>query len=61
MDMKAVNSQWERIFSVAEDAIEGGAADAELAGGAEFIAAIQVQNILHMVLNDGIKVEGVSA
>jgi len=44
---------------VAEDAVEGGAADAELAGGAELVAAVEVEDILDVVLNDGVEVEGV--
>jgi len=40
---------------VAEDAVERGATDAELAGGAQFVAVVQVEHILHMMLNDGIQ------
>jgi hypothetical protein len=46
---------------VAEDAVEGGAADAELAGGAELVAAVEVENILDVMLDDGIEVEAVGA
>ena len=45
---------------VAEDAVEGGAADAELAGGAELVAAVEVEDILDVMLNDGVEVEGVA-
>ena len=43
----------------AEDAVEGGAADAELAGGAELVAAVEVEDVLDVMLNDGVEVEGV--
>ena len=46
---------------VAEDAIEGGAADAELAGGAELVAAVEVEDILDVMLDDGVEVEAVVA
>ena len=48
----------ENVF-VAEDAVERGAADAELTSGAEFVAAVEVEDILDVVLNDGVEVEGV--
>ena len=38
-----------------EDAIEGRAADAELAGGAELIAAIEFEDELNMAMNHCIK------
>ena len=44
---------------VGEDAVEGGAADAELAGGAELVAAVEVEYVLNVMLNDGVEVEGV--
>jgi hypothetical protein len=46
----------EEIF-VGEDAIEGGAADGELAGGAEFVAAVEVEDEVDMLANDGVKRE----
>src|SRR5271166_6145887 len=52
-------SMREDVF-VAEDAVEGGAADAELAGGAELVAAVDVEDILDVVLNDGVEVEVVA-
>jgi len=42
---------------VAEDAVEGGAADAELAGGAELVAAVQVEHRLHVAADDRIQRE----
>jgi hypothetical protein len=45
---------------VAQDAVEGGAADAELAGGAQLVAPVQVQDILHVLLNDRIQIQAVS-
>ena len=48
----------EDVF-VSEDAVEGGAADAELAGGAEFVAAVEVEDVLDVMLNDGVEIEGV--
>ena len=42
---------------VAEDAVEGGAADVELAGGAELVAAVEVEYILHVLADDGIERE----
>ena len=40
-----------------EDAVEGGAADAELPGGAEFIASIEFQDELDVAMNDGVEVQ----
>ena len=37
---------------IAEDAVEGGTADAELAGGAEFVATIEVEYGLDMTVYD---------
>ena len=45
---------------VGEDAVEGGAADAELAGGAELVAAVEFEDILDVMLNDGVEIEGVA-
>ena len=42
---------------VAEDAVEGGTADAELAGGAELVAAVEVEHVLDMVADDGVEGE----
>ena len=42
---------------VAEDAVEGGAADAELAGGAELVAAVEVEDVLHVMADDGVEGE----
>src|ERR1035437_1522742 len=42
---------------IAEDAVEGGAADAELAGGAQLVVPVQVQDILHVMLNDRIQIQ----
>ncbi len=42
---------------VAQDAIEGGAADAELAGGAQLVAAVQVEHELHVMADDRIEAE----
>jgi hypothetical protein len=42
---------------VAEDAVEGGAADGELTGGAEFVAAIEVEDVLDVIANDGVEGE----
>jgi len=46
----------ERGF-VGEDAVEGGAGDLELAGGAELVAAIDVEDELNVVPDDGIEGE----
>ena len=40
---------------VAEDAVEGGAADAQLAGGAEFIATIEFEDELDVAMDDGVQ------
>jgi len=40
---------------VAEDAVEGGAGDAELAGGAEFVAFVEVEDVLDVLLDDGVE------
>jgi hypothetical protein len=40
---------------VAEDAVEGGAGDAELAGGAEFVAFVKVEDVLDVLLDDGVE------
>ena len=42
---------------VGEDAVEGGAADVELAGGAELVAAVQFKHILDVVADDGVEGE----
>ena len=42
---------------VAEDAVEGGTADAELARGAELVAAVEVEHVLDMVADDGVEGE----
>jgi hypothetical protein len=42
---------------VAEDAVEGGTADAELASGAELVAAVEVEHVLDMVADDGVEGE----
>ena len=42
---------------VAEDAVERGAGDAELACGAEFVSAVEVENIFDVASDDGIEVE----
>jgi hypothetical protein len=46
---------------VAEDAVEGGAGDAELSGGAELVSLVEVEDVLDMLLDDGVerKVVGV--
>ena len=53
---KGVSCDWGGGF-VGEDAVEGGAADAELAGGAEFVAAVEVEDVLDVVLDDGVEGE----
>lgn len=40
---------------VGEDAIESGSADGELAGRAELIAAIEFEDILDVLANDGVE------
>ena len=42
---------------VGEDAIEGGAADCELAGGSELVAAVEVEDELNVLANDGVEGE----
>ncbi len=42
---------------VAEDAVKGGATDLELPGGAELVAAIEFDNIVDMIANDGVERE----
>ena len=42
---------------VGEDAVEGGAADVEGAGGAEFIAAVEVEDVLDVMADDGVEGE----
>ena len=42
---------------VGEDAVEGGAADGKLAGGAKLVAAVEVEDVLHMVANNGVEGE----
>ena len=45
---------------VAEDAVEGGAGDGELAGGAEFVAAVEVEDVLDVMADYGVEGEAVS-
>jgi hypothetical protein len=40
---------------VAEDAVEGGAADGELAGGAELVAAVEVEDVLDVMADYGVE------
>ncbi len=42
---------------VGEDAVEGGAGDVELAGGAELVAAVEVEDVLDVVADDGVEGE----
>jgi len=42
---------------VGEDAIEGGATDDELAGGAEFVATVEVEDEVNMLADDGVERE----
>ena len=42
---------------VAEDAVEGGAANGELAGGAELVSAIEVEDIFDVMPDDGVEGE----
>ena len=42
---------------VGEEAIEGGAADGELAGGAEFVATVEVEDEVDMLADDGVERE----
>ena len=46
---------------VAQDAVEGGAGDGELAGGAELVAAVQVEHVLNMMADDRIQGEAVGS
>ena len=54
--MKCAGSVGEEGF-VGEDAVERGAGNGELAGGAEFVAAVEVEDILHVVADDGVERE----
>ena len=40
---------------VAQDAVEGGAADGELAGGAQLVAAVEVKDVLDVMVDDGVE------
>ncbi len=42
---------------VGKDAVEGGTGDVELAGGAELVAPIEVEHVLHVVADDGVEGE----
>jgi hypothetical protein len=42
---------------VGEDAVEGRAADVELAGGAEPVAAAELEDVFNMVADDGVERE----
>ena len=42
---------------VGQNAIEGGAADDELAGGAELVAAVEVEDEVDMLADDGVERE----
>ncbi len=42
---------------VGKDAVEGGAADCELARGAELVAAVEVEDVLNMLANDSVERE----
>ena len=42
---------------VGEDAVEGGAAYVKLAGGAKFVASVEIKDVLDMVLDDRIEGE----
>jgi len=46
---------------VAQDAVEGGAGDAELAGGAELVSAVEVEDVLDVMADDGVEGEAVGA
>jgi hypothetical protein len=48
---------WLEEGLVAEDAVEGGAADGELAGGAELVSAVEVEDILDVISDDGVEGE----
>ena len=45
---------------VGEDAVEGRAADVELAGGAEPVAAAELEDVFNMVADDGVERERLS-
>jgi len=49
-------SAGEEVF-VGEDAVEGRAADGELARGAELVAAVEVEDKLNMMADDGVEGE----
>jgi len=53
------NSELARLLGeegiVAEDAVEGGAGDAELAGGAEFVSFVEVENVLDVLIDHGVE------
>ncbi len=51
-----MRSAGEEVF-VGEDAVEGGAADGELAGGAKLVAAVEIEDILNMLADDGVERE----
>jgi hypothetical protein len=38
-----------------EDAVEGGAGDAELAGAAEFVSFVEVEDVLDVLLDNGVE------
>lgn len=40
---------------VGKDAIESGAADTELTGGTELVAAVKVEDVLNVMANDGVE------
>jgi len=42
---------------VGEDAVEGGAGDGELAGGAELVAAVEVEDVLDVMADHGVERE----
>ena len=44
---------------VGEDAVEGGAADAELSGGAEFVSVVDFEDGLDVMADDGIEGEAI--
>ena len=46
----------EKIF-VGQDAVEGGAGDGELFCGAEFVAVIEVEDVLNVAADDGVERE----
>lgn len=51
-----MRSTGEEVF-VGEDAVEGGAADGELAGGAKLVAAVEVEDELDVLPNDSVERE----